>query len=273
MNKVLKIFCLVIVVLLGGCVTRGEVKDLLYQSNMAIVGNAGSELTPGVDPDADWQLQVERIERFIAENPDMTITNQTLRIREGVVLMMAGRINLARSVFSQVDCDGFEGNERDRLICTASDPLLFWYGVDADGGLADSQVGDAKDALEALADVADPLATDSPTRRLLEHIHVLLADLVSVKERCEFATATASNALQRYGATFDSSDQAIIQKWAAGKDVDISALPSLRWFDHVPNAFNTAQEQIGDPCRVQLVPDWIACIDDESCPSLQPDAN
>ena len=84
------------------CVTAGDVRDIVDESNRAtLVGTIAADAVPGQpgaanDAAGSWQDAVNRIETFIAEHPDDHRTIAALRIRQAVVLLNAGQTNLAQ---------------------------------------------------------------------------------------------------------------------------------------------------------------------------------
>ena len=280
MKAMLKLTCVVLCIAIGGCATTEDVREIVDGSNQAIisyhasreaaqVGAAGAQLDPEGD-EVDWKRGVERIEVFIAAHPEETLTNRTLRIRQAVILMNARQINLARTVFAEVDCGSLEGSARDRAICEAQDPLLFWYGiVDATGT---AELPATRAAMEKLAQVADELPEDFTTRRAFEQIRVRMANAgARLITDCPEMLTFLGEALQRYQRSFDRAARLTIQNWALDQDVEKEALASLRWFDYAPDAYRIARRTT-NACAVDLTPDWIACINDNqmSCEGTVP---
>ena len=69
---------------LSGCATTNEVKDIVYQSNAAMLTGGPIDGMGGDNP--NWKDEVDRIESFITAHPDADITNAALRVRQGMLL-------------------------------------------------------------------------------------------------------------------------------------------------------------------------------------------
>ena len=159
------------------CVTAGDVRDIVDESNRAtLVGTIAADAVPGQpgaanDAAGPWQDAVNRIETFIAEHPDDPRTIAALRIREAVVLLNAGQTNLARAVLNEVD-ESQLGSARDLAIYEARDALLWWYGWDGTT-LADGNEAAAMQAMATLASVTKPMDDSAPITRFLEETREL----------------------------------------------------------------------------------------------------
>ena len=271
----LKIFYIAILVLmavsLSACLTSKQVKDIVDDSNSAIIVASMSSQGEIMDVEStipktnSWQKEVEKIEQFITNNPDQVATNNALRIREAVLLLNVGQPNLARAVFSEVQCAEL-GNSRDRAICDAQEPLIWWYGL---GTTIPEQRDKVRKEIDSLEKVADGLPKTSPTRRMFEQIRVRAAIRLaeSLSEPGDVKNVL-NEALTRYEEQFSEQDRRIIQDWGMNKNIPVSSLSSLRWFNYVPTVFRQAEEVNKAICGAQcpdVTPVWIACIKDESC--------
>ncbi|WP_455202373.1 hypothetical protein [Kaarinaea lacus] len=269
-NVVVVIFT---VLLLSACLTSKQVKDIVEESNSAIIVASMSgqgeimEVGPSAPKTDSWQKEVEKIEKFIANNPDQVATNNALRIREAVLLLNVGQANLASAVFAEVQCVDL-GNSRDRAICDAQKPLIWWYGLGTTVSEEQREIG--KEQIKVLATVANGLERTSPTRRMFEQIRVRaairlaesLSDLDEINE-------LLSEALARYGKQFNQDDQKLIQDWGMNSNLPVSALSSLRWFNYVPAVYKQADDINDALCGSQcadFTPAWVSCIKDKSCP-------
>jgi hypothetical protein len=271
----LKTFYAAILVLmavsLSACLTSKQVKDIVDESNSAIIVASMSsqgeimDVEPATPKTNSWQKEVEKIEQFITNNPDQVATNNALRIREAVLLLNVGQPNLARAVFSEVQCAEL-GNSRDRAICDAQEPLIWWYGL---GTTIPEQRDKVRKEIDSLGKVADGLPKTSPTRRMFEQIRVRAAIRLaeSLSEPGDVKNVL-NEALTRYEEQFSEQDRRIIQDWGMNKNIPVSSLSSLRWFNYVPTVFRQAEEVNKAICGAQcpdVTPAWIACIKDESC--------
>jgi hypothetical protein len=282
-NTIRFLLPLLIIFLVSACATKEEVKGIVDNSNKTIIlaslGSAGSTLsaTQPVAVGTDWQTEVERIEEFIANNPDQVHTNNALRIREAVILLGAQKPNLTRAVFAEVKCDEL-GNKRDQAICLAQDHLIWWYNIDHSALLSTQDKVEARKALDkdGLAKVAEGLELSSSTRRALEEMRVRIAMLLarSLTDKKEIREIL-NEALERYAKQFDQNDQKAIQQWHMTNDLSpqqrSTLMRSLRWYDYVPDAFKKADRLFQLSCEANVPgcpfqkPGWIACIEDKSC--------
>ena len=277
--KIIYIPVLILMVFsLSACLTSKQVKDIVDESNSAIIvasmaGQGGiMEVEPTTSTTDSWQKEVEKIEKFIANNPDQVATNNALRIREAVLLLNVGQTNLARAVFSEVQC-GDLGNSRDRAICDAQEPLMWWYGL---GTTISEQRDKAKKEIDSIGKVADGLERTSSTRRMFEQIRVRAATrLAESLSNMDDIKVALSEPLDRYGKQFNKEEYKLIQDWAINKNIPVSALPSLRWYNYVPSVYKQADNIIEENCRKQcpdddcrkqcpnFTPKWIDCIENE----------
>lgn len=275
--KILYMAALILtVVSLNACLTSKDVKEIVDESNSAIIvasmsGQGGIIGTEPTDPKTDnWQQEVERIEKFIANNPDQVVTNNALRIREAVLLLNVGKPNLASAVFAEVQSDKL-GNSRDREIYLARESLIWWYGFG--GAISDQQREVIKAEIDKIGVVADGLESTSSTRRLLEQIRVRAAiRLAESLSNMDDIRDVLSEPLERYEQQFSKEERKLIQDWAINKDIPVAALPSLRWYNYVPCVFKQADNIVeancrnlcpDDNCRNQcpnFTPVWIASI-------------
>lgn len=283
-SRIYKVSSLLFLVsLVTACVTADEVREIVDDSNRNIIvsslGGAGDILpsasaTPGND---SWRVEVDRIEAFIASHPDETRTNSALRIREAIILLGAGKSNLARAVFTDLNCDQL-GNTRDRAICASKDHLIWWYGFS--NSMTPEDKEKAREALTGLALVADGIEdTRSSIRRSLEEIHVRIATRLARSfplSKNQEKRQLMIQAITRYGNQFYPAEQKIIQQWHITQDIAADqrseVLASLRWYDYVPVAFDDAKLVVDstcvptdEGCRFHI-PDWVACIKQNNCP-------
>lgn len=271
--KIINVVVIVLAVLsLSACLTSKQVKDIVNESNSAIIVASMSsqggvmEVEPSAPKTDGWQKEVEKIEKFIANNPDQVATNNALRIREAVLLLNVGQPNLASAVFAEVQCVDL-GNSRDRAICDAQKPLIWWYGLGTTISEEQREIG--REQIKQIGKVADGLERTSPTRRMFEQIRVRaairlaesLSDMESIKE-------ILNESLGRYEKQFNQADQKIIQEWGMNKNIPVSALSSLRWFNYVPAVYKQADDINDALCGSQcpdFTPAWVSCIKDKSC--------
>ena len=280
-----------VAMLFQGCATSEQVKKIVDDSNKTIVvasieqsqqlaidalAGGGSTLTPqpaSTDATA-WKAEVGRIEEFIANHPDQVRTNNTLRVREAVLLLNAKQPNLARAVFGEVECANLS-SIRDRAICDVQEPLIWWYSLGT--AMSSNDAEKARQALSGIGEAADKLERTSSIRRSLEQIRVRIALRLARTLEAQEMQAVLSEALNRYAAQFDASDRKAIQSWHMTNDLPegqrAAMLSSLRWYDYVPKAFSIADDlndQIcGENCE-NFTPPWVACIKDNNCAATNP---
>lgn len=260
-----------------GCADTAAVRNIVDETNRLVVelavspdgdvvtaNNVGDGTTP------TWIEQVDAIERYIAEHPDQTRTNNALRIRQATVLMRVDQPNLARIAFEQVD-QAQLFSERDRALFELQNEFIWWYSTaGATFSSADRDLGN--DAMIEIARVADELPRTSATRRTLERMHVRIGTSVAntlgtrdgIREKLSDATT-------RYGEQFSETDRVLIQAWHADSidDPNADLLQNLRWFDYVPTAYRNAEgvwrRSVGDSdAPRQFTPDWVACIEESA---------
>lgn len=251
---------LITVSLTTSCLTTKQVREIVDESNnAAVVSSISADARLG-EPGDDWRTVVNRIETFIAENPDDKRTVAALRIREAVVLLNAGQVNLARAVFDEVDDTQIAGG-RDRAIYDAREALLWFYGWDGQS-LEASDRQAMNDALISLAEVADSLKPGSGIRRFLEETRVRIAvtgaeNLTDEAEVCALTTEP----LKRYAGQFDNpADRDGIERWHNNtlSEADAEVLRNLRWYDYAPKPFEDVEAMLGDTtCPQDPTPDWL----------------
>jgi hypothetical protein len=295
--------------MLTGCSTLEQIREQVQHTNDYLAGDvrsslrdiemataeaqvsAGSFGTGAVPTDTDalepWQLQVERIETFIAEHPDMTATNSALRIREGMVLAVAEQPALALAVFAEVDPSTLS-NTRDRALYAVHEHLVWWFDAHdrrpppggCDASVDPTGPSDCAQALAALDGIAAALDDEAlgltesmGIARYLEQervrIALFLASMVQVEQ--DFFDILRA-ATERYAAQFDGDDRRAIQAWHLEVELDAdrrnAVLQSLRYFDYVPEAFEQAEELYRGVCTsdcAPVTPAWVACIADRNC--------
>ena len=300
---------LFIVLFLFGCATTAEVERIVENSNKTIIQNidrveiatkvtgdiAVASLAPDgslpADPEKlldNWQEQVERIEQFIAEHPEMTRTNNALRIREAIVLLSADQKALARVVFAETDPTQLS-NKRDKAIYAAREYLLWWYGIgdtlsqsSTGCNLAIDRTGSndcarALNSLDGLVTVVDDpdiaLENSAAIARFLEQVRVRIAlRLANALDSEDDIRTLLTQALARYEKQFSDTDRSAIQAWHLGHELSAedrkNLLPSLRWYNYVPSAYKKADALIDEICSgdcPSLTPEWVRCIEEENC--------
>lgn len=272
---------------LGGCVTAKEVSEIVEDSNrqiveasvrdreivvarlrastVAAIAGSGAHLDPEPGVDAAWQEAVARIEDFIGNHPDETRTNNALRIREAVVLFNAGKPNLARAVFAEVDRD-LLGNKRDRAIYDVREHLIWWYGV---GSMSNADKVSASSAIAGLALDGCTLEQKEDICRYLEETRVRIAlRLAQTFRDGARVKAVLDEPVNSYRDQFNSSQQKEIQAWHMDQDHgDGTTLRSLRWYNYVLTVFEDADALIGRLCPEceKYTPDWVSCIKNQPC--------
>jgi hypothetical protein len=114
---------------LASCATRQDVTDAVTSTNAASLMaelNPGSASPQSGGAPARWQAASQKVEAFIAANPDQKVTNAELRVRQAVMLMQNRQPNLAKAAFDQVALADLP-TARDRALKRLQEELLWWY--------------------------------------------------------------------------------------------------------------------------------------------------
>jgi hypothetical protein len=123
---------LLLACVLTSCVTYRQVKQIVADSNAAILAH---QLNGDVDPiitadgkvsDNAFESASARIESFIAAHPDQKTTAAALRIRQAMLFLAAGKPELARAAFNAADTN-FLFTARDQTLAAMSPHLVWWF--------------------------------------------------------------------------------------------------------------------------------------------------
>ncbi len=127
-----KVAALLLVGALTGCVTYRQVKQIVADSNAAMLAH---QLDGDVDPiitadgnqsDNAFEGASARIESFIAAHPEQKTTAAALRIRQAMLFLSAGKPELAQAAFGATDTN-FLFTARDQTLAAMSPHLVWWF--------------------------------------------------------------------------------------------------------------------------------------------------
>jgi len=237
--------------LLAGCVTSTEVREIVRQSNAEsvaltgdlLVAEAGSaaSLAPadaqggGSTPDA-----IARLNAFVESHPENKVTLNALLLRKALLHLNAGTLELARATFEQIDASQLR-SARDQGLLAVHDRMLWWWSVariDQPGVFAANHREDAESAMRALLERAQAAGTPEELRDYLLEMRAcigikLAADLIDKS----VARALIENSVNSYSQGFSPSETAQL---ASGK-LSPSAMP----FDGATRRVLRAQTMLG----------------------------
>jgi len=118
---------LTLIVLIVGCTTRRQVEDAVTRSNMAMLSGLGG-LNPQPGSAGDWHDAAAKLENLIAEHPDNPPLVAALRLRQAVLYLHAGQLNLAEAAFDEVKPADLH-TSRDSALKSLQGSLLWWYAA------------------------------------------------------------------------------------------------------------------------------------------------
>lgn len=216
--------CTAIALVISGCVTQQQVREIVSNSNADILSaqiddGAGALPTPNGGARPAWEITSEKIETFIATHPGQKTTHAALRIRQAMLLLANGQFNLARAAFQQADARDLH-TARDQSLKKMQDHLLWWFGASTNVmGLADFKQAD-----KALADMKTLQAglSDSPgARDYFAEMRAWIA-LKSARVITDLSLSKGyfENAMTNYAAIFSADDLSALE---SGNPASISA--------------------------------------------------
>lgn len=153
-----------IVAVASGCVTQQQVRDIVAESNAALVtatimgaDSAGPTFPPyaglGKDPakseDEPWMVPSGRIDAFIEAHPDQKVAASALRVSQAMLLLAHEQYNLARAAFSMVEPQ-YLTTARDKALYNLHSHLIWWFRVSRAPTMSLSEFREADKALDAL---------------------------------------------------------------------------------------------------------------------------
>ena len=235
--------------LFAACGTTAEVRDLVAESNAAVLmaespvlvtaptGSDSSGTGQRLGGEADL---ITRIDTFIETHPERPATLNALRIRKAMLLLQSRQPNLARAAFENFD-PAIAGNTRDRALYDARNSLLFWWAVaglqDPGQFPTDRRFASQQAELETVIDGLPPTSV----RAYLAALHAQM-----VMKRVENVDATRGRpmlqaAFARYigefsaderratGALFDpSSDASVFRSVPESRIRFLGQIPAMR---------------------------------------------
>ncbi len=243
---------LLVALLVGGCATKGQVEDIVAESNALLIAQAeqraaedlladsallmpSAEAGQPLEESAVWRT-VQEIDAFLEDHPDLTQANNALRVRKAVLLAFAGQPNMAKAAFEAYTPG--DGNARDEGLYRNHDTLTWWWGTSADAPRSNSEIAAARADLPPRIEALTAALTDERTRPPRgSEIQLYLAavrahmqwKLASTGEtRPEIAQALREG-LAAYCGEFDAAEQARVQAWMREDFSELGALPAERW--------------------------------------------
>ena len=246
MNAIRTVCCFVLaacLVVTPACVTQQQVQQIVTESNLAIQASAVmAEADPFLqsidgqsqdNPETQKQLKtvIDKIDAFLEQHGDQKVTANAMILRKAVVLLVAGKPNMATATFTAYD-PTLPGNTRDLGIYKSHEVLTWWSRVAP--SLDSSNVASFESKTAKLTDVINSLPRGSGIRYYLatlrSQIYLKWATL-ELDRRPRLLEG-----LRLYCNEFDKQAQDNVKAWIKGKPEDVQGLissESLRWYGHV----------------------------------------
>lgn len=254
----------------AGCATTKEVREIVAQSNAAMVMVDVPGLETEKDPDDPdrWKAPVERIERLIAQHPDQPGLVAALRVRQAMLLTVYGQFAAANEAWSMVGDTGALG-ARDRALHALHSDLVWWFERAPDPRFGNEQVARAGHAVARFASICDGLPEGSDIRFYLETMRALIAlkaansvNTTGNPERQQQVGADLVAALQRLEARYDDADEAWVKaNGAAEADAHDQPLARLRarvWLLETIRAYRQVAADKG--LSPAWEPEWLGTV-------------
>lgn len=196
------------VLLVDGCATQSQVKDIVAESNAAILAAGVPDVQLQADGSSgggtrDWQSASHKIDAFIAANPDQRTTIGALRVRQGVLLLANRQYDLAQAAFNAAtDLK----TDRDKALKALSPWLVWWYQHSADATFNPRQRDKAREALSAFDDQITKVRASPDIRDFLAEMRAYIGLKLASEEQGDTKRATFIDTLNRYSEIFTSED-------------------------------------------------------------------
>ena len=239
-TRMLSFVLAVMVLFVSGCVT-GQVRELVEDSNTAIVSTILTRGTPDADPSgkavpaAGTDAAIEDIEQFIAQNPDQRRIIAALRVRQAILLLNAGRRNAAQAAFAAIASAEDLASQRDLTLYRISDRLIWWYGAAPRPAWNAADIAEAARTLDVLASEGDSIPNQKDGRHpsirfFVEQMRVRVAlKAARASADADFVKQRVREDVVRYASVFDAIDQDQIQKLCLNQPVGNLRFEMLRW--------------------------------------------
>ena len=178
-----RLVLLAVLFLVPGCLTQQAVRDIVDDSNQAIIESnrrlaAGEAAGLDAETGSDWEETVARIDAFIVAHPDDPDLTTPLRLRQAMIFTVHQLDQLALAAFELVKADAAHlHTERDKALLKAHPHLVWWFTA-ADRNLTGPELaadGAGPKALRAFGEIATSLDRMSDTRVYFEEQRAYLA--------------------------------------------------------------------------------------------------
>jgi hypothetical protein len=220
-----------------GCATQQQVRDIVAESNAALVtatilgvGGGGAALPPypgiGTDPatsgEEPWLAPCEKINAFIETHPDQKVAASTLRIRQGVLLLGYKQYNLARAAFDLVEPQ-YLITARDKTLYRVHPHLVWWFRMSEATSMSLEEYQEADRILEALQTEIDTLKESPGIRDYLAEMRVWIA-LFAAEKITNTARAKAyfEDGINHYAEIFTEEDLEALKQGSNPSEWDVS---------------------------------------------------
>ena len=193
------------ILLVDGCATQHQTKDVVTESNAALLA-ASRQLQPdGANGGGtvDWQSASSKIDALIAAHPDQRATNGALRVRQGVLLLANRQYYLAQAAFNAAtDLK----TDRDKALKALSPWLVWCYQHSADPTLNPLQREKAREALSAFDAEIGAVRASPDIRDFLAEMRAYIGLKLASEEQGDAKRATFIDTLNRYSEIFTPED-------------------------------------------------------------------
>ena len=252
---------LLAVVLLSACATRGQVEEIVAESNAALIGPYLDIPDPqeGQASDANWEQVLADIDRFIESHPGNASLVNHLRVRQAMLLTANGRRNLADQYWALVDRDALD-SDRDRALADVGEHLSWWYQAAPTFDPVDS--GEASAARNTLSTTIASTPEGSDIRIYLSTIRAQLEERMVRDDRLSPASTELPAALERY-----IRDIGADATWITGldelTDADLATARQIKsfryriWLNELIGAYKETAEDLELPTPVRWRPTWV----------------
>jgi hypothetical protein len=206
----------------AGCATQREVAQIVANSNAAMLASRFDlAVAPGGDPGASAaavQQEFDRIEAFVAAHADPQFLGTTtpLRLRQAVLLLNAGQLNLAKAAFAQVDGQHLH-TARDQALLRSKDTLLWWFGSSKKANWDDADRSASKQAMAQLQGEQERLGDSPDVRDYLAEMRAWIG-IVAAKHTLDAnkLRSHVKDALDGYAKIFTADDLQALDAATAG---------------------------------------------------------
>ncbi len=190
------------ILLVDGCATKRETTEVVTESNAALLAQLQPDGAGGGGA-VDWQSASSKIDALIAAHPDQRVTNGSLRVRQGVLLLAHRQYDLAQAAFNAAtDLK----TDRDKALKALSPWLVWWYQHSADPTLNPLQRAKAREALSAFDTQIAKVQGSPDIRDFLAEMRARIGLKLASEEQGDAKRATFVDTLNRYSEIFTPED-------------------------------------------------------------------